>query len=760
MQIAAGVAFCLAVAVLAPPRAAPAAAGLRVAVLDFVSASPDPALAPLGKGLQSMLITDLSNVGGLTLIERERLADVVSELDLQQSDYVDPDTATRLGALLGVTHLLTGGYVVDGGRMQVDARLVALSGEVLLATSVQGERDAFFELEKDLARDLAASLAVAGGGSLEPKVRAKLAHIHTADFGAFRSFSEGLSAFDRKDYDGAIEKLRAATTTDADFELAAYTLSDYERIVRELRARSNQLEIGKREKDRLLRDKERQDVASVLGRLWERTEAVGAAGREDRLTALYLLTVAYGNFGRNRGKLLELRQVEDRFAMERTADGLAKAWFAEASAVWPALPRTLTDRFWRDLPEPGTFDEDFASARERLWRQGADHPENRLHSFLSDMRYPENTARRLHLDRREEVALLEELAAQGVDLGAEDSWRKEMEEKLIDEYRAVLRLDDSTRLLAARSKTETNAGAVRSLAEQIERNQELAELLQGAKDKQLVREWLLLARDMSWSHQPIVRFAREQLLGPRPTWEGLETLNRARELDMDDYVLIDGQPLWAHQAYWAFRTGPRTDLLRAEGLRYFEPKDDAETPGLVLFGAQPFSRGTLSAELDPAPAPDFWPRGVRAEQRPDGLLPGDIPDGRPAVGFLLGLTDVNCDKQENPRTEQRELTRPMTGWMVEVRGDTLRWIAVRETERASYGRKEGFDEQVLAEQSLGKGDGRQPVRLEVAGKTVTVKVGGTRARFQADRPIDGFAGLLVRGAGYVGIEALTLRTGG
>ena len=320
----------------------------------------------------------------------------------------------------------------------------------------------------------------------------------------------------------------------------------------------------------------------------------------------------------------------------------------------------------------------------------------------------------------------------------------------------MLRLDDSTRLLAERSRSETNAGQVRAIAEEIERNKELAELLHTARNPAVMREWLLLASTMSWSHGPTVRFAKEHFLGPQPTAEGLEKLNRARELDMDDYLLIDGQPLWAHQAYWAFRTGPRTDELRADGLRYFEDKPEAETAPILLYGAQPFSQGTLSAQLDYAPAPDFWPKGLRADQRPDGVQTADIPEGRPHVGFLVGLTDINCDKQENPRTEQRELVRPTTGWMVQVTEDSIRWIALRETERGSYARKQAFEERVVAEERLSKHKGPLPVRVEVRGKAVTVKVGSTKARFVADDDLYGFAGLLVRGPGYVGIDSLSL----
>lgn len=748
------VVVCLLLVVATPAWAT----SLRVAVLDFGNGSTDPTLLPLGKGLQSMLITDLSHVDGLTLVERERLAEVVAELDLQQTDYVAPETASSLGQVLGVTHLLTGGFVVDGPRMQIDARLVALSGEVLLATAVQGERDAFFELEKDLAKQLAGSLAGAASTELAPKTRAKLARIHTADFAAFRAFSEGLSAFDEERWDDAIARLKAATEADEDFALAAYTLDDYERIVSELRARSLQLELGKRERERLLEDKERADLAGVLDRLWSLVEA---GDEEERLTAVYLLAVAYGNVGRNRGKLLRLRQVEDTFAMQRTADALTATWFTESSARWPALPRMLSDRFWRQLPEPASFDEDLGDARDHLWRYGADHPENRRSYLLSDMRYPAETARRLHLDRAGEVALLEELAAQGArDLQPGDHWRNEMEEKLIAAYRSVLRLDDATRLLAARSKGETHPSLVRAIAEDIEEHKELQELLQTAKDKALMREWLLLAPELRWSHGPVVRFAREHFLGASPTSEGLARLARARALDMDDYVLVGGTPLWSLQAHWALQTGPRTDALRARDLRYVEHRDAAETAPIAVLGARPWSRGTIEATLERTPPADFWPPNVRASDRPEGRSDGDIPAGQPDVGILLGMQDILCAKQEDPTTKEDRLVRPLTAWEVRITGDEVQLLRIRETARGAFDRREAFAEEVVGRKTLGPLGETTPIEVRVDGASVRVRVGKTRATFTASEPIDGFAGLRFVGPGYAGLEDLVLRVEG
>ena len=741
-----------------PPAAAQTR--LRVAVLDFTNGADAPELTPLGKGLQSMLITDLSFVEGVHLVERERLQEVLTELDFQQSDYVDPNTAVRLGDVLGVTHLLTGGFVVHGDTMRLDARLVGLDGDILLATEVQGERAAFFELEKDLAGQLARQLATLGGTPLAPKTRAKLATIHTADFGAFQTFSEGLAAFDRADYDAALERLRAATTQDTDFALARLTLDDYEQLITKLRARSAQLETSRKERERLDKSRERAELAGVLSRLWEEAGSPGEGAQRRRVTALYLLAVAYGNIGTNRGKLLDLRQVEDRFAMQRTADALALAYRSEAMTLWPTLPPLVSDRFFRGLPEPASFDTDFAEAVEHLFTYGADHPENRRHYFLQDMRYPRTTARLLHLDRADEVTLMEEMDRLARELGAPAYWTEDMEETLVEEYRSVLRLDESTRLLTRRARGETNEHRVKAIADAVERNRELASVIASSESPEVVREWLLLAKDLGFSHGPAIRMAQEHMQGAALTADGLYHLNRARSLDADDYLLVGDVPVWVYQGLWRLRSGPRSDLRRADSIQYAEAAPDAETPSLLLLGAAPLRDVTVKLTLRYRPTDDYWPPKVFYRDRPGGLQPGDVPEGHPTVSVLLGVTDVDCKKQKNPHTGEYAIERPMRGVLLSLTPRSqVEFGEFRETERGSFDHKAAFALTGEGSAPIGKArdaDDALAVVIKVAGDRVTIAARGRKETFSASAPIDGFVGLLISGPGYVAVTDLRI----
>ena len=68
-----------------------------VTVLYFDNNTNDPAYDVFGKGLADMMITDLSRVDDLAVVERAKLQALIDEMSLQQSDYFDPATAQKLG---------------------------------------------------------------------------------------------------------------------------------------------------------------------------------------------------------------------------------------------------------------------------------------------------------------------------------------------------------------------------------------------------------------------------------------------------------------------------------------------------------------------------------------------------------------------------------------------------------------------------------------------------------------------------------------
>jgi len=130
-----------------------------VAVLYFDYTGKDEDLAVLRKGLAQMMISDLSSLDAVQLVERDRLEEVLVELKLGQSGKIDAATAAKAGKLLGARYMILGGYFDLQGTLRVDARVVEVeTGKVIQSVGTSGKPDDFLTVEQKLVGDIATVL--------------------------------------------------------------------------------------------------------------------------------------------------------------------------------------------------------------------------------------------------------------------------------------------------------------------------------------------------------------------------------------------------------------------------------------------------------------------------------------------------------------------------------------------------------------------------------------------------------------------------
>lgn len=205
-------AVCLAALLVAPAAMAQAR---TLAISYFDVHATDPELMVLKKGLADMLISDLSVVKGLTVVEREKLNSALDELKLAQSPFADPRAAVKLGKGLSATHMLTGSLTAFQGKLRISARVFDVqTSQVVQGKDVEGEVADFFALEKELVELLVAAL------SLQPDVKEKAAlrKSQTESLPALQRYARGLDQLDRGDAAGARESFEAAQKADPQFK--------------------------------------------------------------------------------------------------------------------------------------------------------------------------------------------------------------------------------------------------------------------------------------------------------------------------------------------------------------------------------------------------------------------------------------------------------------------------------------------------------------------------------------------------------------
>jgi TolB-like protein len=192
-------------------------AGVTLAIAYFDDDTGVPAYAPLRKGLADMMITDLAAMPSLQIVEREKLNQVLAELKLGRSKFIDPRTAQKLGKGLAAEYIVTGSYILSGATLRLDCRVVQVTtGRVLASEKVEGPKDDFFALEKDLVHLLLKTLDI----KLAAADQSRLRRNQTQSFEAWSRYSAGLDAHDAGDDDKARALFQAALEADPNYTSA------------------------------------------------------------------------------------------------------------------------------------------------------------------------------------------------------------------------------------------------------------------------------------------------------------------------------------------------------------------------------------------------------------------------------------------------------------------------------------------------------------------------------------------------------------
>jgi TolB-like protein len=244
------VAFALACSVALPATSAPKATKKArkavvdtrptVAVLYFDYTGKDAEMAMLRKGLAQMMISDLSTIERVRIVERERLQAIIGEMKLQRGHNFDKKTAARIGKLLGARYMVLGGYFAMMGSLRIDARVVAVeTGVVVRSIGANGKVGDFMALEQKVSAGLADVLrtklpklklrtakARSKAHAKTPRKRRKRAKppkvMHAKDV---IQYAKALDAKDRGDMKLASAEMKKVVAAHPDFELAAMDLA-------------------------------------------------------------------------------------------------------------------------------------------------------------------------------------------------------------------------------------------------------------------------------------------------------------------------------------------------------------------------------------------------------------------------------------------------------------------------------------------------------------------------------------------------------
>lgn len=196
-----------------------------LAILDFSNNSliDREKHASLSQGLAEIMITELSKIESLQLVERQKISSLMREMELSQSGIISEEFGVQVGKLLGAHFLVFGSYMISfDNKIRVDIRIVEVeTGITTKAEQVTDKVTRLFEIIKKLNEKITKDLAV----KLTDEERKSLTEPE-ASLDAIAYFSNGLELEESKKIAEAKEMYQKALAKDPDFEPAKKRLRE------------------------------------------------------------------------------------------------------------------------------------------------------------------------------------------------------------------------------------------------------------------------------------------------------------------------------------------------------------------------------------------------------------------------------------------------------------------------------------------------------------------------------------------------------
>ena len=178
------------------PRPQQERPGIAVFPLDFGGSLDTKAdgLERLSIGLQQVLLDQFVQNPAVRVVERLRLKEIMDEQQLSQAGRVDPQTAARIGKLVGARYMVLG-FFSEMPDLQIGARVVDTeTGQILSSKLVSGKRDKMMSLVIDLGRQIEGGLR--GLPALPAAVREARQEQEKVPADALFLYSQALAASD------------------------------------------------------------------------------------------------------------------------------------------------------------------------------------------------------------------------------------------------------------------------------------------------------------------------------------------------------------------------------------------------------------------------------------------------------------------------------------------------------------------------------------------------------------------------------------
>jgi TolB-like protein/TolA-binding protein len=206
-------------------------APVKISVLYFDNLSGDAKYNTLSKAFSEMMISDLSSIPGLVLIERENVEKVMKELALGLTGATDEQTSPKLGKLLGAHYLVSGNFVIVKRDITVNCKIIEVeTAKIVKAGTIKGNARDALKLTSGLS-----ALVIEGLKTALPGLGPSQAQAATAEVPIEKvaEYGEALNYRDNGDYAKAQQVLKSIVGEVPGFKYGTAALTLLEKRIAE-----------------------------------------------------------------------------------------------------------------------------------------------------------------------------------------------------------------------------------------------------------------------------------------------------------------------------------------------------------------------------------------------------------------------------------------------------------------------------------------------------------------------------------------------
>ncbi|MEJ2665261.1 MAG: CsgG/HfaB family protein, partial [Spirochaetia bacterium] len=209
-----------------------------LSVLYFENTTNNARYKWLSKGLADMLISDITGVPDVTVVERENIEKIIKEQERSVSDLYDEKSAIAIGKLLNANRLIYGSFIILNDTIRIDARLVDVTtAKILNSFEVSGAVKKVLTLEKQLTLEFLKAMGV--------EVPTLKLEVDTSSLDAAEAYYTGIQLLDEGSISQAAEKFREASKIDPYYLKPKKSLEDAYQFLKDFKRMRYQRELYK-----------------------------------------------------------------------------------------------------------------------------------------------------------------------------------------------------------------------------------------------------------------------------------------------------------------------------------------------------------------------------------------------------------------------------------------------------------------------------------------------------------------------------------